>query len=241
LLKYNLRSHAIWFIIKGYKNQVVQYCTKLFNLGKDSTTLVYDDGCTKRSITVKITKEYGVLTQLLTEDKITIYEICEKYPNIYETYYKALERIRLERYRHKEREIPELNWIYGPPGSGKTEFAQNCLKTYDLMKKQDFIYIGLRGHKNIIYENVTNHEKLEDLMKMFSGDPVVVKIPYGHYNFLPAIFYVTCQFDPKEFCSHYRKYEKKDGYNDLLLKIDRIVECKRNPSTNHFTVILQKQ
>jgi hypothetical protein len=90
------------------------------------------------------------------------------------------------------------------------------------------------------YESVANHEKLEDL-KMFSGDPLIIKIPYGHYNFLPSIIYVTCEFDPKEFYSHYRIYKEKNGYNDLLLKIDRIVECKRDPSTNHFTVTLQKQ
>jgi hypothetical protein len=37
-------------------------------------------------------------------------------------------------------------------------------------------------------------------MKMFSGDILVAKISYGHYYFLPAIIYVTCTFDPKEFC-----------------------------------------
>jgi hypothetical protein len=121
--------------MKGYENQVVQYCTKDFNKGKYNTALVYDDGFTKRSITVKIPEEYCALTQLLTEDRITIYKICENYPHIYKTYYKALERITLEGDCHKEREIPELNWIYGPPGSGKTEFAQDCLKIYDFIKK----------------------------------------------------------------------------------------------------------
>jgi putative component of membrane protein insertase Oxa1/YidC/SpoIIIJ protein YidD len=99
------------------------------------------------------------------------------------------------------------------------------------VRKQNFFYTGLRDHTNIIYENVTNHERLEQLMKMFSNEPFVVKIPYGHYNFLPTIIFVTCQFDPKEFCSHYRKYEEKDLYSYLLLKIDRIVEC----------VVFQKQ
>jgi hypothetical protein len=108
------------------------------------------------------------------------------------------------------------------------------------MRKQDFVYTGLRGHKNIIYENVTNQERLKDLMKIFSGNPLIVKIPYGHY-FLSSIIYVICEFHPKEFYSHYRKYEEKDEYNDLLLKIDCIAECKRHPNTNHFTVILQKQ
>jgi hypothetical protein len=78
-------------------------------------------------------------------------------------------------------------------------------------------------------------------MKMLSDDRLVVKIPYGNYNFLPSIIYVTCEFDPKEFFSNYRKYAEKDGYNDLLLKIDRIAECKRDPNTNHFSIILQKQ
>jgi hypothetical protein len=115
-LNLHLCRHATWFIMKGYKNQIVQHCTKDFNQGKDNTTLVYDDGCTIKSIPVKIPEEYGALTQLLTEDKISIYEIYDNYPQIYETYYKLLERITLERESHKEREIPEVNWIYSPPG-----------------------------------------------------------------------------------------------------------------------------
>jgi hypothetical protein len=103
---------------------------------QNNTTLVYDYGFTKKSIPVKIPEEYTALTQLLTEYKISIYEICENYPNIYETYYKVLERITLERDSHKEREIPEVAWIYGLPSSGKTEFAQDCLKTYDIMTKK---------------------------------------------------------------------------------------------------------
>jgi hypothetical protein len=114
-------------------------------------TLIYDDGCIKKAVPLKIPGEYTTLTQLHTEDKITIYQICNNYSHIYKTYYKALERITLERDRHKEREIPEVNWIYGPPGSRKTEFPQDCLKTYDLMRKHDFVYTGLWDHKNIIY------------------------------------------------------------------------------------------
>jgi hypothetical protein len=167
---------------------VIQHCTKDFNQPKDNTTLIYDDCLKKRSISVKIPEEYGVLTQLLTEDKIYIYEICESCPQIYETYYKALEKVAFERDRHKEREIPEFNWIYGHLCLGKTDYEQDSLKTYDLMKKHDFLYIGFRDHKNIIYENVTNKERQEHMMKMFSGDPLIIKIPCYHYNFYQLQF-----------------------------------------------------
>jgi hypothetical protein len=122
--------------MKGYENQIVQYCTKDFNHGKDNTTLIYDDGFRKKSIPVKIPEEYTALAQLLTEDKISMHEICVNYPKIYETYYKVLEKIILECDSYKEREILEVNWIYSHPGSGKTEFAQDCLKTYDIMRKK---------------------------------------------------------------------------------------------------------
>jgi hypothetical protein len=88
--------------MKKYENQIVQYCTKDFNQNKDNTTLVYDDGFTRKSIPVKIPEEYSALTQLLTEDKISIYEFCENYPHIYKTYYKALERTTFE-HDHKKR------------------------------------------------------------------------------------------------------------------------------------------
>jgi hypothetical protein len=66
----------------------------------------------QKTIPVKIPEEYSGITQLLSEDNISIYEICENYPQIYEIYCKALERISLERDSHKEREIPEVNWMY---------------------------------------------------------------------------------------------------------------------------------
>jgi hypothetical protein len=73
-------------------------------------------------------------------------------------------------------------------------------------------------------------------MKMFSNDSFSVKIHYSHYKFLPFIIYVTCEFDPNEVYFHYRRYNEKGGYNDLLLKINHIVECKHNHTTDQFTV-----
>jgi hypothetical protein len=67
---------------------------------------------------------------------MTITKYLRNYPHIYETNYKALERITLECDRNKQREIPEVNWIYGPPGSRKIEFAQDCMKTYDISRKK---------------------------------------------------------------------------------------------------------
>jgi hypothetical protein len=57
-LKYHLCNHATSLIMKKYENQIVQYCTKDFNQGKDNTTLIYDDGFTKKSISAKIPDEY---------------------------------------------------------------------------------------------------------------------------------------------------------------------------------------
>jgi hypothetical protein len=36
---------------------------------------------------------------------------------------------------------------------------------YFQLKKHEFVYTGLVGYKNIIYENVTNHERLVGLIK----------------------------------------------------------------------------
>jgi hypothetical protein len=92
-LNLHLWSPSTLLLINGYENEVVQHCAEDFNQGKDRINLINDEGLRKRFIPIKIPEEYGALTQLLTEDKITIYEICENYPHIYETYYKVLERI----------------------------------------------------------------------------------------------------------------------------------------------------
>jgi hypothetical protein len=91
--------------MKGCENQVVQLCTKDFNQSKDNITLIYDDVFpSKYSPQNNTLKEYNFLTQLLTEDKITIYEICENYTHIYAIYHKALEGITFEHDRCKEKQ-----------------------------------------------------------------------------------------------------------------------------------------
>jgi hypothetical protein len=45
---------------------------------------------------------------------------------------------------------------------------------------------------------------------------------------------------PKYFVPIIKKFEEKDGYNDLLFEINRIVECKHDFSSNHFTVVFHK-
>jgi hypothetical protein len=61
--------------MKGYENQIVKHCPKDFNQGENNTSLIYDDGFRKKSIPAKIPEEYSPLTQLFTENKISIYEI----------------------------------------------------------------------------------------------------------------------------------------------------------------------
>jgi hypothetical protein len=99
--------------MKGCENQVVQHCIKDFNQGKDNTTLIYDDGFANKSTPVNNTlKEYNFITQLLTDDKINIYEICENYPHIYTIYHKTLEGITSERDRRKrEKYLKSLGYM----------------------------------------------------------------------------------------------------------------------------------
>jgi hypothetical protein len=93
-------------------------------------------------------------------------------------------------------------------------------------KRQVSLHWTSWSQKHHIYRNLSYNGRLQHLMKMFSGDPLLEKIPYSHYNFLPTTIYVTYEFDPKEFYSHYRKYEEKDTHSNLLLKIDRIVQTR---------------
>jgi hypothetical protein len=42
---------------------------------------------------------------------------------------------------------------------------------------------------------------------------------------------ISCTVNSLSIRLHYKKYAEKNGYNDLLLKINRIFECKHNPNT----------
>jgi hypothetical protein len=93
-----------------------------------------------------------------------------------------------ERHCHKERVNPKVIWIFGPSRSGYTEFAKKNLESLDLMIKGMFVYSRLHSRKKNIYNNITNSDRLENLVKMFSDNSLEIKIPYGYFSFLPEIF-----------------------------------------------------
>jgi hypothetical protein len=61
--------------MKGCEKQIIEYCAKDFNQGKENTTLIYDDGFVNISIPVNNTlKEYNFLTPQVIDDKISTYD-----------------------------------------------------------------------------------------------------------------------------------------------------------------------
>jgi hypothetical protein len=91
--------------MKGCENQIVEYCSKDFNQGKDNTTLICDNGwkVNGRDITRKYFFD-------LRDDKITLSQINEQDPRFYKYHQKALLTLFYCSRERKQRPKPEVIW-----------------------------------------------------------------------------------------------------------------------------------
>lgn len=113
LKKLNIKTHGKAFICNGSPESNFNYCSKDKNY--------IEHGIKPRQ--GKRTDLEEVKNEILNTD-VTVDQICTEDPELYHQYGRTLEKLEDIKYRSRyERDMPEVKWIYGPTGSGKSHQA----------------------------------------------------------------------------------------------------------------------
>jgi hypothetical protein len=174
----------------------------------------------------------------ISDRKTIPLKIKEKDPEFYRKYERAL-RVCFNHSTHNiERVKPEVLWIYGNVGSGKTEWAGNYLKDYDSLILKSRLYRGLEGKPYLLYDNI--NPKIQDfvtLLHMLHGFKCLLNTIGGSYNVLYEKICITSYLNPLEFVRKYRGEQP----HALFWRIDRIIHCTHDKTTNTFNTEEMKE
>jgi hypothetical protein len=228
-MKQNINSRTHWMIMKGNQQQIIDYCTKDYQKGKNNSELIYDDGLEFKEDTKTKRKR---LHQEIRDHKTTLKDIYEEDPDFYATHARAFKDSYQQANYYVKRKKPEVIWIYGKSGSGKTEWAYNYFNDdCDSLELDNGFYDGLTDNPNLFYDEIDpQQQNIKKLLKMLGQRPVRLNIKGGSHNFKPEKICIASYLDPMEYIKTFPNEPPKA----LLRRIDRIIHCTYEETTDTF-------
>lgn len=147
--------------------------------------------------------------------------IADEYPSQYMRYYKAFDRVR-ELHMVDRTEMPEITWIWGETGVGKSHYVFSKHDINDIYVKDNTKWWdGYTQQKAIVFNDFDKYSwKIKDLLNILDKWPYRCEIKGGYIKLNSPYIYITCDEAPDKI------YEGKDR-NQLLRRIKHIIELKR--------------
>ena len=135
------------------------------------------------------------------------------------------------KYKEEERNFkPEVIWIYGESGSGKSLKASKEKDAY--WKDKSKWWDGYDKHNTIIIDDFRSSDmKFDYLLRLLDRYPMRVQVKGSSRQMLSKKIIITSIFSPKEIYEHYLQHNnQREPINQLLRRIDKIIELEQDRS-----------
>ena len=131
---------------------------------------------------------------------------CPGSAPVYVQYHRGLDKLSaaaLERTIKGDNSAPEVIYIFGPPGSGKTRYARERESDiYDVPADDSYKWKdGYHGHEAVLYDNISSRSltSLPRFLKEIDRYPVRVSVKGGFTLWKPKRIYITALEEPDVF------------------------------------------
>ena len=193
---------------RGTPAQASDYCKKqgvFFERGK----LSCQGQRTDIEETAEIVKNEGVIG------------VRDKKPKMFIKYGRNIERLS-ELYFEPRTEKPEVIWLWGTTGSGKTFEATLRSNNYYIHNGTKW-WNGYRQQEVVILDDYCwdkSEQGFRYLLRLLDSYAIQVETKGGMVYFNSPIIYITCEFSPHDI------FPEGNMLNQVLRRIDFIKECK---------------
>lgn len=138
--------------------------------------------------------------------------------------FKFLRNIRMVQSLIKpKREIPlQVILCYGPPGAGKTHFAETKFPDHFRMPvSKDFWMDNYQQEKTVLLDDFNGEVKLTFLLQVLDKYPVQIPIKGGFVWWCPDTIILTCNTHP---CNWYDYATRQDSYAALKRRFHKVLK-----------------
>lgn len=146
----------------------------------------------------------------------------EEMGDVYVKYHNGFDKIGLLNSK-KRTEKPNVVWIYGPTGCGKTSYVYD--KHPDLwISNEDLKWFdGYDGQETVLFDDFRGDMcKFRFLLRLLDRYPLKVPIKGGFVEWTPKNIYITSCKDPKNIYNK-ETFDNEEKVDQLLRRIDDII------------------
>lgn len=146
-------------------------------------------------------------------------QLWDKFPNCMARYHRMPIDIRGVKPPKREKPL-EVALFFGPPGTGKTDFAHQCaedlgLTAYELPIGKDFwVTKSMYGKKFIIIDEFKSNVSLKDLLKLLDKRPIEAPVKGAFMWWMPDVIIITTNISPW----HWYEYNDRDMEREALFR-----------------------
>lgn len=129
---------------------------------------------------------------------------------------------------HKVRQVPNVYWLWGPTGSGKTRYAiEHAGEDYWISNDCQW-FDGYNGQKTAILDDIrAGSYKFEFLLRLLDRYPVFVQIKGGFAVWKPETIFITAPAQPEQVFVNHETGETWDRIDQLVRRITEKIEFPR--------------
>jgi hypothetical protein len=205
--------------LKSHVDKCAEYCRS-----GGLKEIIYDDG-DYVSKTGERESKYSMFAKKLMSSEITLADICLDNPGVYAMHFKSFREIVSERNSLRGSPKPEVFWVYGNSGVGRTRYCKSLSG-----ENTDVICVGHSGfvlgypeRENLILEDLRWESfKFNVLLNLLSDNSVPIDIKGGHFLYVAKRIFITTEKNPKAFVFDNVKDEQSW---QLIRRVDHIVHC----------------
>lgn len=141
------------------------------------------------------------------------------YPHMFVKYHRGFEKLLITEGHTLRPEPPDVTWIYGPTGTGKTRyvFENEDLSNLWLASVNLKWFDGYKGQEAVLIDDFRgNFCRFHSLLRYLDRYPMDVPIKGGFAVWMPKRIYITSSKHPGQI------YDVDEDVNQLLRRITRI-------------------
>jgi len=132
-------------------------------------------------------------------------------------YHRSFQKYLELKYVHRNR-APQIIWIFGPSGAGKTRFAVNIAPDSFYMKPATKWWDGYTQQKVIVIDDFDGSWPFRDFLKLLDWYPYIGQTKFGTIPINSPVIVVTCDRTMEEVFEGVRDVDEK-AVSQLLRRV----------------------
>lgn len=146
----------------------------------------------------------------------------------------AKEFVSLTESPRKRSVKPEVFWLHGPTGTGKT---LRCFQHAERLGVEPFVksgasrwFDGYDGHSFVIFDDFRDsHLEFGFLLRLLDRYPLRVEVKGSSRQWKPSIIYITSPSPPEEMYKAMQSTDRYDKISQLIRRIDHVIHVTELP------------